>query len=103
MTDETRRLVVDRLTKSFPQPGRGRPRRHVLDAVSFTAEPGEFVSVIGPSGCGKSTIFSMLAGLDVPDSGSVTGRICPRPGSVTQKAAAVPTRHLLNRTDRAVV
>ena len=38
-----------------------------------------------------------------PGSGSVTGRICPRPGSVTQKAAAVVTRHLLNRTDRAVV
>lgn len=65
------RLVVDALTKSFPQPGRNRPDLPVLGGVSFTAEPGEFVSVIGPSGCGKSTVFAMLAGLDRPDSGSV--------------------------------
>ena len=65
------RLVVDALTKSFPQPGRNRPDLPVLGGVSFTAEPGEFVSVIGPSGCGKSTVFAMLAGLDHPDSGSV--------------------------------
>ncbi|MBR2382992.1 MAG: ATP-binding cassette domain-containing protein, partial [Anaerotignum sp.] len=30
--------------------------------LSFTVEPGEFISIVGPSGCGKSTILSMLAG-----------------------------------------
>ncbi|AFR50446.1 ABC transporter ATP-binding protein [Gordonia sp. KTR9] len=102
MTDETRRLVVDRLTKSFPQPGRGRPRRHVLDAVSFTAEPGEFVSVIGPSGCGKSTIFSMLAGLDVPDSGSVTvgsdTAVAGHCAYMPQKDLLFPWRTILDNT-----
>ncbi|WP_063034709.1 ABC transporter ATP-binding protein [Nocardia grenadensis] len=65
------RIVVDGLTKSFPRPGARRPDRQVLGGVSFTAQPGEFVSVIGPSGCGKSTVFTMLAGLETPDSGSI--------------------------------
>ncbi|MFE5476351.1 ABC transporter ATP-binding protein [Nocardia sp. NPDC055165] len=72
MTDtEGDRIVVDRLTKSFPQPGRGSPGLEVLGGVSFAVRSGEFVTVIGPSGCGKSTVFNMLAGLESPDSGSV--------------------------------
>ncbi|MGW6033283.1 ABC transporter ATP-binding protein [Gordonia terrae] len=102
MTDDARRLVVDRLTKSFPRSGREQPPRHVLDAVSFTAEPGEFVSVIGPSGCGKSTIFSMLAGLDVPDSGSVTvggdAAIAGHCAYMPQKDLLFPWRTILDNT-----
>ncbi|WP_446222287.1 ABC transporter ATP-binding protein [Nocardia sp. IBHARD005] len=72
MTDaEGDRIVVDHLTKSFPQPGRRSPDLAVLSGVSFTVRSGEFVTVIGPSGCGKSTVFNMLAGLESPDSGSV--------------------------------
>jgi putative ABC transport system ATP-binding protein len=33
--------------------------------------PGEFVAVMGPSGCGKSTLLNIIAGLDLPDEGSV--------------------------------
>ncbi|MFD4467393.1 ABC transporter ATP-binding protein [Rhodococcus sp. NPDC058505] len=82
------RLVVDGLTRSFPQPGR-RPDRQVLGGVSFTAEPGEFVSVIGPSGCGKSTVFAMLAGLDSPDAGSIDF------GPGTAHCAYMPQQDLL--------
>jgi NitT/TauT family transport system ATP-binding protein len=41
----------------------------MLGPVSFTVEPGQFVSVVGPSGCGKSTLLRLLAGLQMPTNG----------------------------------
>ncbi len=42
-----------------------------LRRVSFSIEPGEFVSVVGPSGSGKSTLFYILGGLTRATSGRV--------------------------------
>jgi NitT/TauT family transport system ATP-binding protein len=44
----------------------------ILEGISFTAQPGEFISLIGPSGCGKSTLLRLLAGLTPATNGSVT-------------------------------
>lgn len=46
-------------------------RRLVLDDVSFTVAPGEFVSIMGRSGVGKTTLLRILAGLHEPSAGSV--------------------------------
>jgi cell division transport system ATP-binding protein len=42
-----------------------------LDDVSFSVEPGEFISVVGHSGAGKTTLVKMLLAEERPTSGSV--------------------------------
>jgi spermidine/putrescine ABC transporter ATP-binding subunit len=42
-----------------------------VDDVSLEIRAGEFFALLGPSGCGKTTLLRMLAGLAMPDSGSI--------------------------------
>lgn len=46
--------------------------RLALRNVSLNAAPGELVAVIGPNGAGKTTLLSILAGIQQPDSGTVS-------------------------------
>ncbi len=43
-----------------------------LDDVTLEIHEGDFVSLMGPSGTGKSTLLNLVAGIDRPDSGSIT-------------------------------
>jgi len=45
---------------------------NILDGLSFTIHPGEFISIVGMSGSGKSTIFRLVTGLDEPTAGSIS-------------------------------
>ncbi len=43
----------------------------ILHEIEFQLQPRESVAIVGASGSGKSTLLSILAGLDVPSSGTV--------------------------------
>jgi len=58
-------VEVRSIRKSFQE---GRP---ILDSVSFSAEDGEFVSLLGASGCGKTTLLRVIAGLERAEAGTV--------------------------------
>lgn len=54
-------LELRNLSKSYSS------ERRVLDRLSWTFAPGEFVAIMGDSGVGKSTLLNLIAGLDQPD------------------------------------
>lgn len=43
----------------------------ILNNVSISAEPGEFIAIVGASGSGKSTLVRLLLGFEKPESGGV--------------------------------
>ena len=45
--------------------------RPLLNDINLTVGAGEIVALLGPSGSGKSTLLNIVAGLQVPDAGSV--------------------------------
>jgi putative ABC transport system ATP-binding protein len=69
MTETLPALTVRGLRKTFE--AENAPVR-ALRGVDLTVPAGEFVAVMGPSGCGKSTLLNLVAGLDVPDEGTIT-------------------------------
>jgi multiple sugar transport system ATP-binding protein len=43
----------------------------VIDDITLSIRPGEFVVLVGPSGCGKSTLLRMIAGLEEISEGEI--------------------------------
>jgi nitrate/nitrite transport system ATP-binding protein len=62
-------IEVRNVSKTFVSE---RKTREILAGVHLSVEEGEFVSIVGSTGSGKSTLMGILAGLQFPDSGTVT-------------------------------
>lgn len=73
----------DSLTKSFGL-------RRLFNGISISFDDGERTGLIGPNGSGKSTLLKILAGLEQPDSGTLTLRRNLKLGYVPQ-ADVFPT------------
>jgi nitrate/nitrite transport system ATP-binding protein len=99
-------LEIINVTKHFSHPIKGKIE--VLDKINLVVKKGEFITIIGHSGCGKSTLLNMVAGLDVPSSGSVCFKEqeITRPGPeravVFQNHSLLPWRTVLHNVMLAV-
>ncbi|MBL4811059.1 MAG: ATP-binding cassette domain-containing protein [Rhodobacteraceae bacterium] len=70
-------IVFDNVSKGFPVSGAHKP---VLRNISFEVKEGAFVAILGFSGSGKSTLMNLIAGLDTPDTGTVSFKGAPITG-----------------------
>jgi ABC-type nitrate/sulfonate/bicarbonate transport system ATPase subunit len=92
MTDQiAHKIRVEGLHKSFRT---DNGLIEVLDGIDLSVSDREFISIIGPSGCGKSTLFNVLAGLELPDAGSVVVDGSDATGR-TENFAYMPQKDLL--------
>lgn len=68
MSEPSPLLRAEHLGKQVTSPG---GRLTILDDVTLSIARAQSAAVVGPSGSGKSTLLGLLAGLDVPTTGSV--------------------------------
>jgi nitrate/nitrite transport system ATP-binding protein len=85
-------LEVRDASKAF---GEGATRQQVLNRVNLSVEEGEFVMLVGRSGAGKSTLLNLLAGLLLPDGGSVHLAGAPVTGPGTDRGVVFQHHGLL--------
>ena len=57
------------VSKSFQ---RDTQRIDVFNGITLDVDEGSFLALMGPSGSGKSTLLNLIAGLDKPNSGTIT-------------------------------
>jgi NitT/TauT family transport system ATP-binding protein len=63
-------IEVRGLTKVFPGSG-NRADVRAVERLDFEVGSGEIYCLLGPSGCGKSTVLEIIAGFELPSSGTV--------------------------------
>ena len=99
-------LELTNVCKSYPTEGGCTT---VLHDINLQIERGEFVAVVGYSGAGKTTLMNLIAGLNRPDSGTVTlndlAILEPGPdrGVVFQNYSLLPWLTVFENIELAVV
>lgn len=65
---QTNAVQARNAVKAF---GTGDAAVRALDDVSIDIRKGEFFTLLGPSGCGKTTLLRLIAGFEMPTSGTI--------------------------------
>ncbi|HLV42921.1 MAG TPA: ABC transporter ATP-binding protein [Brumimicrobium sp.] len=60
-------LTINALSKSFD-----KGKNYALENVTFDLKAGDVCAIVGESGSGKTTLVRLIAGLERPDSGSIS-------------------------------
>ncbi len=88
-------LSVQNISKTFDE-------EKIINNISLELYEGEIVSLLGVSGGGKTTLFNIIAGLSLPDEGSVWingEEVIGKPGHVSymlQKDLLLPYRTIID-------
>jgi len=98
-------LQIQDVARRFPSRTPGAPPFTAIFDLNLSVHEGEFVSIVGPSGCGKSTLLGLVAGLDLPNEGTVLlhgSRVTgpsPHVGFMLQKDLLLPWRTVLHNVE----
>ncbi|MGH2561917.1 MAG: ribosomal protection-like ABC-F family protein [Thermomicrobiales bacterium] len=85
-------LAVSSLSKRFAD-------RLILNQISFVVNQGARVGLVGPNGAGKTTLLRIIAGIELPDGGSVGLPPGARVGYLRQGFADLPGGTLADLLD----
>lgn len=92
-------LDFDHVGLEYPFEGE---MRRIIEDVTLSIQPGEFVSFVGPSGCGKTSILKMVSGLNPAPIGAIRyhGQAITKPlknvGIAFQNPVLLPWRNTLD-------
>ncbi len=88
-------INVDKVTKSYGS-------RTLFENASFRIEDRGRYALVGPNGAGKTTLMNIIAGLDSPDSGTVTYAKNVRPGYLEQESIEMVGQSVLQEVMTSV-
>jgi putative ABC transport system ATP-binding protein len=66
----------------------------ILEDVNLSIQEGESIAIVGTSGAGKSTLMTLLAGLDVPNTGNIQLLSNPISQMSDEARASIRSEHL---------
>lgn len=66
VTDVSGGISIENLTFRYNE-----TMPNVIDGLSLSIKPGQYVAIVGKTGCGKSTLMRLLLGFEKPDKGTI--------------------------------